>query len=66
MDMPDVPNQLYSALVLAKAKPYSTITSIDKAEALVRFKITDNSIISIIPLETPWCSSIFRQKRHPR
>lgn len=36
MDMPDRPGQLYGALVLAKAKPYSVIASIDAAAALVR------------------------------
>lgn len=48
MDMPDRPGQLYGVLVLAKAKPYSSIASIDKAEALVRYDtITKIFLINI-------------------
>lgn len=34
-DMPDLPNQLFAAFVVAKAQPHSVIKNIDTSEALV-------------------------------
>lgn len=35
-DIPDRPDQLFAAFVLAKAKPFSIIAKVDPSKALVR------------------------------
>lgn len=47
-DIPDLPNQLHAAFVLAKARPHSTILKIDDSEALVlHYKVFILQLITV-------------------
>jgi hypothetical protein len=59
-DMPDVPFQLFGALVLAEATPNSVIKNIDTTKALVAFvlfKQSTNLFYFCSKAKTSWLSS---------
>lgn len=61
-DIPDLPNQLHAAFVLAKARPHSTIVKIDDSAALVsKFNISKSKQCNIcvcVREEARWSGGI--------